>query len=309
MKFDSNKLTKVLGLVCLFVGGLIMISAVGITACTLYNAMHNAPNMDNSQNQIDNATLMKASIAVQNFAGDKYLKVSFIRWSNDTYANYAMLENGLDSYGLDSYYYNPMTDMVEAVLYYNNTLNSDDAKLTNAQAFDIAMKFAQEHYVNFSSNGNMKLIESKLIDHHVGGKGYSFMWNEMINGAYTPNRVTITVNPADGSIINYVGKKYQPITVSAIPKISKDTASKIASGQYPNLTITSSNTQLCIINPYKDMQQLVWNVQIHGVYANTTGLVAVVNSTETIPTAGLISGEIVTIDATTGKILNVDSEV
>ena len=315
MKINSNILIKVSGILCLLIGGLIVLTAIGFAANTLFSTQQiNAlNNFDSSQSPIDHASLMKASNAIQNFTGNSNLKVSFKQWSNGTDANYQVMANGQDSY-----YFNPSTDTVEATLYYNNTLNSTDVNLNESQALDIATKYAQKHYDGFSdydgfsATDNIRLTESKLIDHQAGGKEYDFTWNEIVNGTYTFNSVKVSINPTDGSIIRYIGKKYQPLTVSIMPKVSKDLALTIASSQFPNLTVTNSSTQLCVISQNGTNQKLVWNVVIPGGIAanNTTGIIEVINATETIPTVGgWVYGGIVTVDAITGKVIDVSSEV
>ena len=93
-------------------------------------------------------------------------------------------------------------------------------------------------------------------------------------------------------------------------KITAPDAIQIASGQYPNMFVTNTSAIL-YFKKIESKQQLVWDVYINGGYAvDSTGFIAIVNGTDNISTGeGWVWGGIVTVDAITGKVLQVNQEV
>ncbi|PKL58368.1 MAG: hypothetical protein CVV34_02645 [Methanomicrobiales archaeon HGW-Methanomicrobiales-5] len=62
----------------------------------------------------------------------------------------------------------------------------------------IAKYYAETNYKNFSSK-NMQMLSNRLYNRGAGGQDYLFGWAEENVGAYTLNRVYVSVNAYTGT--------------------------------------------------------------------------------------------------------------
>lgn len=251
--------------------------------------------------RVDNDTLVTALNAIRAFTGHGINPTSAhwdnlsiqSAWINISCYNHVSLTDQRGEYD-----YNPSSDAVEMVAYYNDTSNNINAEVTRCEAYRSALEFARAHYDGFSRS-NMELTHTNIWDRYTASPGYDFQWTEVVNGAYTYNFVIVGIDPANGNMYNYIGDKYQPISVATTPKISRDSAYAIALGKYPNITVRESSSELHVIDKRTCGQLLAWVVKIEGIIPNPNH--------KTGP--GFYIRSEVTIDAITGKILHADEAI
>ncbi|MCL6612400.1 MAG: PepSY domain-containing protein [Peptococcaceae bacterium] len=174
----------------------------------------------------ENASIEKGIVAIKNFSGkadidlkylktDKYPQGMVMQFTSSDNVHYSVNESGkvvmMQHLGL------PVTG--------NIVINADNA-------FEIAKKYAQEKYTNFTSR-NMKLIKNGIED--LGShKQYFYLWREEVNGILTPNYLQVTVNPYVGKVSMYGCLDVTLPNVNA-PKITRDQAINIVRQDYPDV--------------------------------------------------------------------------
>ncbi|MBN2255573.1 MAG: PepSY domain-containing protein, partial [Deltaproteobacteria bacterium] len=160
---------------------------------------------------------------------------------------------------------------------------SKKVSLSKERALKIASFYATRFYRDFDTK-KMQLVSADLIDHHFA-REYRFVWEQLIDGVETPNCVMISINPATGKILTYIGLS-RDIEVSLIPSVTQESALDIAVSQFPSIVPADSEATLRIDYPEKDDQRLVWMVEIQGE-----------------PVENVMQGGLVAIDAQTGEVL------
>jgi hypothetical protein len=127
--------------------------------------------------------------------------------------------------GKTVYGYNPQSDRIELVIYNDNREGNQPVLITQEQAEAIATKFAQEHCQNLSI---FTLHSSELTG--PADPAYNFEWVQIIDGALTPNRVVVSVNPGTGKIMAYI-YRYQPLKSAGSPTLTKEDAKAIVANR------------------------------------------------------------------------------
>lgn len=190
--------------------------------------------------------------------------------------------------GKSTYAVNADTGAVEMALYLD-VMNEGKTErvlpLETAKA--AATAFAQAHYAPFA---DLTLIEGELLDHGSGGKEYLFVWAEVINGATTPNKVYISVNPSSGGVFSYIAK-HQTVEPFAPPNIEAEDASALARKAYAQRTGVKDLT--VVGDPALEV------VTIYGQQC----LVWVVEMVESYTPDGIAMGARFFIDARTGAVI------
>jgi|WetSurMetagenome_2_1015567.scaffolds.fasta_scaffold00632_21 hypothetical protein len=168
------------------------------------------------------------------------------------------------SHGKDLFYINQETGEVELAYFYQTLPEYKvlPSIISAEKAEAIAKAYAEKNYQNFSRK-NMQMIMNRLYDRSAGGQDYIFGWAEEDSGAYTLNRVYISVNAYDGNIISYLAKE-RTITTSLTPEIEKTDAIAIAIGQFEGITSPRAEATLSVICLETDIQRLAWLVNVHG---------------------------------------------
>ena len=159
-------------------------------------------------------------------------------------------------------YVNMYTGKVERASYNDARRSSGKVLIDSSKAETIAKDYAKKNYDDFDGK-NMKLIESKLLNHGDSGSEYSFVWRENIDDVLTPNFVLINLNAESGKIISYIGINRE-LTVSTKPKITEEEAFKIATEQYPDIEIVKSDSYLSIEYTKPETQSLIWVITLEG---------------------------------------------
>ncbi|MDD4137812.1 MAG: hypothetical protein PHT99_07990, partial [Methanoregula sp.] len=134
--------------------------------------------------------------------------------------------------------------------------------ISTEKAGVIAKDYAEANYKNFTSK-NMQMISNRLYDRGAGGQDYLFGWAEENAGAYTLNRVYVSVNAYTGDIISYLAKE-RTITASLKPEIKKTGAIDIAIGQFRGITSPRADATLSVICLDPGVQRLAWIVDVNG---------------------------------------------
>jgi hypothetical protein len=127
--------------------------------------------------------------------------------------------------GKTVYGYNPQSNRIELVIYNGNWEGNQSVLITQKEAEAIATKFAQEHCENLSI---FTLYTSELTG--STDPAYNFEWVQIIDGALTPNRVVVSVNPGTGKVMAYI-YRYQPLKSAGSPTLSKEEAKAIVANR------------------------------------------------------------------------------
>ena len=200
----------------------------------------------------------------------------------------SVVTNSGDYYVFDSNkdisYVNTRNGNIERIDYYSeHPEKSLTVSVSSDKARSIAESYAVAHYQNFTKT-NMQLVTSDLVDHHIA-KEYLFIWKQTIQGIDTPNRVIVSVDPASGKVLSYMGISLD-ITVPLNPVVTKEAALKIAGKQFPSVVPVKTEATLSVDYPVKDEQKLIWVVEIQGN-----------------PSDGIMQGGFVAVDAVSGEVL------
>ncbi|MDK2891602.1 MAG: hypothetical protein PWR21_2234 [Methanoculleus sp.] len=187
----------------------------------------------------------------------------------------------------ERYYINSQSGSIEGALFLRSLDNSNEVRFNAENAQKIAEDYAKSKYRPFTQK-NMQLIRSDLLDHGDGGKEYLFVWCEIVNGALTPNYVSISINPNTGEVISYIGIE-RALNVDLDPEISREDAIKTAIAQFKEIKVSNVDTQLAVIYVDQNEQCLAWVVTIDGKESDST-----------------TQGGTVLVDAMSGKVVQVD---
>lgn len=170
------------------------------------------------------------------------------------------LRSGNTTYGV-----NPETGAVE-LAFYGDNMPGMEVVVPMESAEKAAAAFAKRHYPAFAS---LTLDESKLLDHGAGGKEYCFTWVELVNGVPTSNKVFLSINPATGEVMSYIGK-HQLIEPFDSPSVSLEKAKEIAEDAYRRETGVKELTvgESLLGEPVQQVilvdgkQHLAWTVEV-----------------------------------------------
>lgn len=187
----------------------------------------------------------------------------------------------------ERYYINAQSGSVEGALFLKSLGNSKEVQFNAESAQKIAENYAKSKYRPFTQK-NMQLTRSDLLDHGEGGKEYFFVWCEIVNGALTPNYVSISINPNTGEVISYIGIE-RALNVDLDPEISREGAIKAAVAQFKGIKVSNVDAQLAVIYVDQNEQCLAWVVTIDGKESDST-----------------TQGGTVLVDAMSGKVVQVD---
>jgi len=183
-------------------------------------------------------------------------------------------------------YVNAYTGAVERASFDRAREGSRENRLEAAETEAIAKAYAEEKYSGFAER-NMRLIESKVVDHGDAGSEYAYVWREEINGVLTPNTVVVSLDPDSGDITSYIGIQRE-IRCPLEPSVTRDEALKIATGQFPEIRVTDATADLSIEYTQPGVQTLTWVITMKGE-----------------PEDHVLQGGLVVIDALTGNVLMV----
>ncbi|MDO9550445.1 MAG: hypothetical protein Q7J03_05670 [Methanoregula sp.] len=184
----------------------------------------------------------------------------------------------------DRYYINANNGEIEVAMIRNAASTKSISGTDIASIRDPVKKFVETNYRNFT-NKQMKLDESKVIDHGDAGKEYVFYWNAMSGEAYTLSSVMVSVYPDMENAITYVAFD-RPLLVDTMPKVSQDEAEKSALHTFEMGAAAKTMSKLLVV-PDGSNQKLVW-------------LVDTVEQDE----EGFTHGGIATVDAVTGEVIS-----
>jgi len=135
--------------------------------------------------------------------------------------------DGETIYGVDV-----QSGTVEWIFYGGNLAGREKVLITKEEAQAIATEFAQQHCEFFAI---LTLTTSELVDYYAPFRDaglpfpvsttceYRFEWTQIVDGATTPNRACVEVNPGTGQIMSY-HCKYQPLESSGSPTVTKEEA-------------------------------------------------------------------------------------
>ena len=70
-------------------------------------------------------------------------------------------------------------------------------------------------------------------------RAYQFEWVQVIDGALTPNRVFVSVNPGTGKVITYISQ-YQPIESAGSPSLTREDAKAVVAARVLETAIAAS---------------------------------------------------------------------
>jgi hypothetical protein len=174
------------------------------------------------------------------------------------------------------YMFNPQSGRIEMAVYAGNLAGNDKVLITLEEAEAIATEFAQTHCENLSiytlARSELKGFDGYPDSTATVMKAYDFQWIQVIDGALTPNRVFVSVNPCTGKVVTYINR-YQPIESAGSPALTeKDAKAVVASrilaiataaskpeGNLSPKVVFQEESKLCVV--FKDGKQiLVWRV-------------------------------------------------
>lgn len=233
------------------------------------------------------ASIEQAMEGVRQFENASLLDLELTRMP-DPLHSHIELRSGNTTYGV-----NPETGAVEMAVYGDNLSGRMEVVVPMEAAEKAAAAFAERHYPGFAS---LTLDESKLLDHGAGGTEYCFTWVELVNGVPTSNMVFLSVNPATGEVMTYIGK-HQLIEPFDSASVSLEKAKEIAEDAYRRETGVKELTvgESLLGEPVQQVilvdgkQHLAWTVEVR----------------ESFTDDGIKMGALFFIDAHTGEVLQV----
>lgn len=225
----------------------------------------------------DLITSDQAKAAVRSFESDPSLQFSDVSLEEDTDPDlptwYPRQKYSLTQDDLSGVVRDWEVDAVSGEVtwaYYRDAYPTDDLRgeepfgpLTQEECRQIADTFARAHYSGFSGL-NMQLDSSgEWTD-----KGWSFIWHEILtNGATTPNRVAVEVNPGNGLIEYYSSQR---IVMPSLPEpvLTAEQALAAAASAVGIVTILWNDEPSLFADP----NGIYWGVDVAGLDSTGKGL-------------------------------------
>ncbi len=162
----------------------------------------------------------------------------------------------------------------------SKNLNKDEAK-------QLADDFIKSQGVDLAG---YVLAKDELANPDSPMKGnYIYTWSKEENGVKLPKNIEILVNKSTGRLVSF-NIIDEPVTVSLVPKISKDDAIKKASTKM-NFKLSKAPTAELSVWPYNGVQRLRWVIDFRGATPTDQPDVFISKSGQVI------------IDALTGEII------
>jgi len=140
-------------------------------------------------------------------------------------------------------------------------ISNPEVKIDLAQAEAIARDFAQKHYSDFDEQ-RMPLCISKFSDHGTS-KEYEFLWQEFRGKASVPNLVKVSISPATGQVMSYMGWRVN-VTISTKPKIDRNAALRIATDAVSFEAVMIHEVRLSVWFDEEGNQVLHWSITLEG---------------------------------------------
>jgi hypothetical protein len=253
MRFTPIKLVII---VCILLSYFIVVSGTAIT--------------DQTQLSIESA---------QRFLGDTNLEIIIAGSVHVPHADYTILFNENKEIWV-----NNDTKVVERYSSYDED-NCKNGMISKKDALLIANSFIK-------NKRNIDLEDYTLLINELNDNGdvirYDYLWREYIGEVESPNLVFISINPASGTIVTYVGIE-RPITISLNPKITQIEAINKAKAQFLEINLKESKSKLKVGYDKNGSQKLLWEITMTGRSKDY-----------------LVEGGKVQIDAETGEIFSID---
>lgn len=246
------------------------------------------PNSNIELPEIREATSEEVKMAkekVEKFVGktDSNLKVEGIEKTPRD--QMCLLTAGNDSFTVD------METEEVCMAYFGSASKrtTNKVNIPKQKAFEKAMEFINDHCVAFPIE-SMELTRQECVD-RGSYKEYEFEWQD----TGSPSYICIVISPTTGEIISY-SALLRKGKVDTKPKVSKEEALDIAKNKVDFKVVKIKKVDLQVWYDSKGEQILRWNIELEGEpRKEKTG-----SGTVEIP-----QGAWITIDAHTGKVLNI----
>jgi len=136
--------------------------------------------------------------------------------------------------GKTQYGFNPLSKRIEMAVYAGNLDGNEKVSITREEAEAIATEFAQKHCENLPvftlHRSQLKGFDGYPDITATVMRAYDFEWVQVIDGALTPNRVFVSVNPGTGKVMTFISQ-YQPIESAGSPSLTKEDAKAVVAAR------------------------------------------------------------------------------
>jgi hypothetical protein len=167
-----------------------------------------------------------AADLVRSFANDPSMDVTY-QGNGSTYFGivYDMRS------GQNFFIVNPMTGQVFTAS--SSASSGQNVSISMDEARSIGTEYVRDHYKGFDSMKGMTITDSELNDHAAGGKDYTIIWHEYIDGVQTLNNANVVIDADSGHVTFYGGIDF-PVPALLDHTISQEQATEIALSRIGN---------------------------------------------------------------------------
>lgn len=167
-----------------------------------------------------------AANLVRSFANDSSMDVTYLGNSSTYFGIVYDMRSGQQFFSV-----NPMTGQVFTAS--SNGSAGPNVSITMDEAKSIGTEYVRDHYKGFDSMKGMTITDSELNDHGAGGKDYTVIWHEYIDGVQTLNNADVTIDADSGKVTFYGGIDF-PVPALLDQTISREQATTIALSRLGN---------------------------------------------------------------------------
>ena len=169
---------------------------------------------------------MKPPILPRSFANDPSMGITY----QDNGTTYFGIVYDMRS-GQNFFSVNPMTGQIFTAS--SGASSGQNVSISTDEARSIGTEYVRDHYKGFDSMKGMRITDSQLDDHGAGGKDYTIIWHEYIDGVQTLNNANVVVDADSGHVTFYGGIDF-PVPALLDHTISLEQATEIALSQIGN---------------------------------------------------------------------------
>lgn len=165
-------------------------------------------------------SIEEAAGYVRFFANDSSMDIAYLGKESTYFGMVYEMGSGQNFFSV-----NPMTGQIFTA----STSGSPgpNVSIDIDEARSIATGYVLDYYKGFDSMKGMTLTDSRLEDHGPGGKDYTFIWHEYIDGVQTLNDANVIVDADSGKVTFYAGMDL-PVPALLDHTISREQATVIA---------------------------------------------------------------------------------
>ncbi len=162
----------------------------------------------------------EAANLVRSFANDSSMDITYLGNGPTYFGIVCEMRSGQIFFSV-----NPMTGQVFTAS--SNVSPGPNVSISMDEAKSIGTEYVRGHYKGFDSMKGMTLTDSQLQDHGPGGKDYTIIWHEYIDGVQTLNNADVTID-ADSGKVTFYGGLDLPVPALLDHTISQEQAISIA---------------------------------------------------------------------------------